>query len=98
MISQTPSIGGTLNQLWWEKECRGNSPSFWGDFFKTLPFQIGIFLTFHISVFVNTTAMVVNVLDPIQCKITQFAIGFSYQNLKFFCEVPSFTMDSVAFC
>ena len=64
MISQTPGIGGTSNQLRWEKEWGGNPPNFWGEFCKTLPSQKSIFLTFqfwtfHISVFVNTTAMVV---------------------------------------
>ena len=39
MICQTPSIGGTSNQLRWEKECGGTSPSFWGEFCKTLPTQ-----------------------------------------------------------
>ena len=59
---------GTSNQLRWGKECAGNSSSFWVEFCKTLPSQNRIFLTFqncgicifHISVFVNTTAMVVN--------------------------------------
>ena len=32
MISQTPSIGGTSDQLMWEKECGGNSPCFCGEF------------------------------------------------------------------
>ena len=44
MISQFPSIGGTSNQLRWEKECTGNSPSFWAEFYKTLPPQNSIFL------------------------------------------------------
>ena len=68
MISQTPSIGGTSNQLRWEKECGGNSPSFWGYFYKTHPTQNWIFQTFqncgvwtfYMSVFVNMTNMVVN--------------------------------------
>ena len=47
MISQTPGIGGTSNQLRWEKECGGNAPSFWCEFWKTLPSQNGIFLTFQ---------------------------------------------------
>ena len=47
MISHTPGIGGTLNQLRWEKECGGNSPCFWGEFCKTLLSQNGIFLTFQ---------------------------------------------------
>ena len=47
MISQTSSIGGASNQLRWEKECGGNSPSFWGDFYKTLPTQNQIFQTFQ---------------------------------------------------
>ena len=47
MISQIPSIGGTSNQLRWEKEYGGNSPSFWGDFYKTLPTQNQIFQTFQ---------------------------------------------------
>ena len=46
MISQNPSTGGTLNYLRWEKECGGNSPSFLGEFCKTLPNQNRIFLTF----------------------------------------------------
>ena len=70
MILQTPSTGGTSNQLSWEKEYGGNSPSIWGEFCKILPSQNRIFLTFilkimafwtfHISLFVNITAMVVN--------------------------------------
>ena len=68
MISQTPRIGGTSNQLRWEKEYGRNSPSFWGDFYKTLPTPNRIFQTcktvecwtFHMSEFVNTTNMVVN--------------------------------------
>ena len=67
MISQTPGIGGTSNQLRWVKECGGNSASFWVEFSKTLPSQMGYsehskivaFWTFHISVFTNTTAIVV---------------------------------------
>ena len=47
MISQTPSIGGISNQLMWEKECGGNSPSFWCEFCKTLPTQNRIFQTFQ---------------------------------------------------
>ena len=47
MISQTPSIGGTSKHIRWEKECGGNSPSFWGEFYKTLPTPNRIFLTFH---------------------------------------------------
>ena len=47
MISQIPSIGGTSYQLRWEKVCGGNSPSFWCDFYKTLPTQNSIFQTFH---------------------------------------------------
>ena len=39
MISQISSIGGTSNQLTWEKECGGNSPSLWGEFCKILPSQ-----------------------------------------------------------
>ena len=39
MILQTPSTGGTSNQLRWEKEYGGNSPSFWGEFCKILPSQ-----------------------------------------------------------
>ena len=46
MISQTPRIGGTSNQLRLEKEYGGNSPSFWVDFFKTLPTQNRIFKTY----------------------------------------------------
>ena len=34
MISHTPSIGGTSNQFRWEKECGGNTPSFWGEFLQ----------------------------------------------------------------
>ena len=68
MISQTPSIGGTSNQLRWEKECGGNSPSFWVTFTKPFPLKIGYskpskiveFWTFYMSVFVNMTNMVVN--------------------------------------
>ena len=48
MISQTPTIRGTSNHLRWEKECGGNSPSFWSEFCKTLHTQNGIFLTFQI--------------------------------------------------
>ena len=59
---------GTLNQFRWEKECGVNSYNFWGEIFKTLPSPNGIsqpskiltFCIFYISVFVNTTAMVVN--------------------------------------
>ena len=47
MISLSPSIGGTSNHLRWEKEYRGNSPSFWGYFYKTLPTQKWIFQTFQ---------------------------------------------------
>ena len=47
IVSQTPSIGGTSNQLRWEKECGGNSPSFWGYFYKILPTQNQIFQTFQ---------------------------------------------------
>ena len=47
MICQIPSIWGTSNHLRWERECGGNSPSFWGDFCKTLPTQNRIFLTFQ---------------------------------------------------
>ena len=47
MISHTPSIGETSNQLRWMKECGGNSPSFWGEFCKTLLAQNGICLTFQ---------------------------------------------------
>ena len=39
MTSQIPSIGGTSNHIRWEKECRKNSPSFLGEFCKTLPTQ-----------------------------------------------------------
>ena len=68
MISHTPRVGGTSNQLRWENKCGRKSPSFWGEFYKTLPSQTGYtlpskiveFWTFHISVFVNTTAMVVS--------------------------------------
>ena len=41
MISQTPSTGGTSNQLRWEKECGGNSTSFWGEFCKISSFSKG---------------------------------------------------------
>ena len=47
LISQTPSIGGTSNHHRWERECGGNSPSFWDEFCKTLPTQNMIFLTFQ---------------------------------------------------
>ena len=47
MISQTPSIGVTSNQLRWEKECGGNFPSFCDEFCKRLPAQNRIFLTFQ---------------------------------------------------
>ena len=68
MILQILSIGRTSNQLRWVKECGGNLLSFWGEFYKTLlsenrifiTFQNCAFCTFLISVFVNTTAMVVN--------------------------------------
>ena len=46
VISQAPSIGGTSNQLMWEKECGENSPTFWGNLCKTLPTQNGIFQIF----------------------------------------------------
>ena len=67
MISQTPSTGGTSKHLRWEKDCGGNSPSFCNEFCKTLPIQNRIFLTFKIvelwtfliSVFVNTSNIVV---------------------------------------
>ena len=49
MISLTPSLGGTLKHIRWEKECGGNSPSCWGEFCKTLPTQNRIFLTFQNS-------------------------------------------------
>ena len=45
-ITSTPSIGGTSKQLRWEKECGGNSPSFWGEFGKIFISQNGICLTF----------------------------------------------------
>ena len=47
MVSQTPIIGGTSNHLRWEKECGGNSSSFWGEFCQSLPAQNRIFLTFQ---------------------------------------------------
>ena len=47
MISHTPSIVGTSHQPRWENICGGNSPSFWGEFCKTLPSQNGIFLAFQ---------------------------------------------------
>ena len=46
LISQTPMIGGTSNYLSWENECGAKSPSFLGEFCKTLPTQNRIFLTF----------------------------------------------------
>ena len=47
VISQIPNIGGTSNQLRWEKECEGNSPSLWCEFCKILPSQKRICLTFQ---------------------------------------------------
>ena len=47
MISQTPSIEGTSNHLRWEKECGGISPSFWGEYCKTLCTQNRIFTIFQ---------------------------------------------------
>ena len=47
MISQTTSIGGTSKHTRWEQECGRNSPSFWGEFCKTLLTQNRIFLTFQ---------------------------------------------------
>ena len=41
VICQTPSIGGTSNQLRWEKECGGNSTSFWVSFAKPFLLKIG---------------------------------------------------------
>ena len=57
----------TSNQLRWEKECGGNSCNFWVSFSKLFLLQMGYsqtskiltFCIFHISVFVNITAMVV---------------------------------------
>ena len=46
MISHTPSMGETWNQLRWEKECGGNSQLL-GEFCKTLSSQNGIFITFQ---------------------------------------------------
>ena len=69
MISQTPSIGGTSYQFLSEKECGGNSPSFWVEFCKTLPAQNANIYNlpkwWHFgpsiySVLVKTTAMVVS--------------------------------------
>ena len=37
ITSQTPSIGGTSNYIRWQKEFGQNSPSFLGQFCKTLP-------------------------------------------------------------
>ena len=45
MILQNP--GETSNQLRWVKECGGNSPSFGGEFSKTLLFENMIFVTFQ---------------------------------------------------
>ena len=46
MISQTTSIWGASKCIGWKQECGVNSPSFWGEFCKTLPTQNRIFLTF----------------------------------------------------
>ena len=67
-MPQINVVGGTSNQLRWEKECGGMSSSFWGEFVKLFLLKIGYsqsskivtFWTAHISVFVNTTDMVVN--------------------------------------
>ena len=47
MICHIPSIWRTSYHLRSEKECGGNSLSFWGDFCKSLPTQNRIFLTFQ---------------------------------------------------
>ena len=47
MTSQIPNIGETSNHIRWEKECRQNSPSVLGDFYKTLPTKNQIFKTFQ---------------------------------------------------
>ena len=47
MISQTHSRGGISEHMKWEQEYGGNSPSFWGEFYKTLLTQNQIFLTFQ---------------------------------------------------
>ena len=67
MISHTPSIWGTSNQLRWEKECGGNSPAVWVYFAKSFLLKMGYskpskiveFWTFHIYVFGNTTNILV---------------------------------------
>ena len=80
MISQTPSIGRTSHQLRLEKEHGGNSPSFWDDLQnpsyskQDIP-NLPKFWTFHMSVFVNMTNMVVNsdtnsvnLICPMKCR------------------------------
>ena len=47
IISQTPTIGGTSKHIRWELVYGGNSPSFWGEFCKTLSTQNRIFQTFQ---------------------------------------------------
>ena len=63
MISRTPSIGEISNQLRWEKECGGNSPSFWGKFSKTLPSQNVIFLTFQNCGILDLAHMYLSILQ-----------------------------------
>ena len=41
VMSQIPGMGGTSNQLRWEKECGKNSPSFWDEFAKLFLLQMG---------------------------------------------------------
>ena len=47
MITQTCMIGGTSKHIRWEEECGQNSPTFLGEFYKTLPTQNQIFQTFQ---------------------------------------------------
>ena len=41
MISQTPGIGGTSNQLRWEKKCGGTLPAFGLSFAKPFLLKMG---------------------------------------------------------
>ena len=76
MISQTHSIGGTWTHMRWEQEYGGNGPSFWCEFYKTLPTQNQIFLTFqncrmlnlpHLSnLFVNATNIILIISNTVQ--------------------------------
>ena len=74
IISQTPGIGGTSNQLRWEKECGGNSPSFWVEFCKILPSENRIFLTFQ-------NCGILDLLHFCICQYYSYSSHQLYQNV-----------------